>query len=203
MCKALTPWKENYDQPRQHIKRQRHYFANKGPSSQGYVFLVVMYGCESWTIKKAEHRRIDFFELWCYRRLLWLPWAARRANQSIQKEINLEYSLEGLRLKLKFQHVGHLMWRTNSLEKTLMLGKTEGGRRGRQRTRWLDGTIDLMEMSLSKLQGLVMYREAWCAAVHRVAKTEWLNWTEFIHLVIKVMYIELLPVFRHSVRHCP
>ena len=103
----LTPWKKNYDQPRQHIKKQRHYFANKGLSSQGYSFPVVMYGCASWTIKKAEHRRIDAFELWCWRRLLRVPWTARRCNQSILKEISLEYSLEGLMLKLKLQYFGH------------------------------------------------------------------------------------------------
>ena len=129
----LTPWKESYDQPRQHIKKQRHYFANKGPSSQGYGFPVVMYGCQSWTVKKAEHRRIDAFELWCWRRLLRVPWTARRSNQSILKEISPGCSLEGLLLKLKLQYFGHLMWRADSLEKTLMLGKIEGRREGDDR----------------------------------------------------------------------
>ena len=183
ILKDACSLEKSYDQSRQHIKKQRHYFTNKGPSSQGYGFSSRLYGCESWTIKKAECRRIDAFELWCWRRLLKVPWTARRSNQPILKEISPGCSLEGMMLKLKLQYFGHLMWRVDSLEKTLMLGATGSRRRrGRQRMRWLDGITDSMDVEFEWTPGVHDGQEglACCNSWGRKESdtTDRLNWTD-------------------------
>ena len=177
----FASWKENYDKPRQCVEKQRHHSTDKSPYSQGYGLPCGHIQFENWTIKKSEHWRIDALELWCRRRLLRVPWAAKRSNQSIIREINPKYSLEGLMMKVKLQHFGHLMWTADLLEKSLMLGKIEGRRRrGHQRMRWLDGITNAMDINLGKLQEMVRAREVWRAVAHGVAKSQtWLSeWTK-------------------------
>ena len=197
----LAPWKKSHDKPRRYIKKQRHHFVDKGTYSQSYV---TMYGCENWTIKMVECWRIHAFKLWCWGRLLRVPWTARRSNQSILNEINPKYSLQGLMLKL--QSFGHLMPRTNSLEKTLMLGKIEGRRRGWQRMKWLDGITDITDMSLSKPREVVEDREACHAAVSGVTKNQtWLSnqTTKWVIIVCALSVSVGREGWRELLRVCP
>ena len=185
----LAPWKKSYDKLSD-LKSRDITLPTKVCIVKAMVFPVVMYGCKSWTIKKAEGWRIDAFELWCWRRLLRVPWTARRSNKSILKEISPGCSLEGLMLKLKLQYFGHLLWRTDSFEKTLMLGKIEGRRkRGQQRMRWLDDITDTMGMDLGGLWELVVDKEAWRAVVHGVTKswTQLSDWTELNRVSSEVL----------------
>ena len=202
--KDTVPWTKSYNQTRQHIKKQRHYFTNISPSSESSNFLVAIYECDSWTIKKAEHRRIHAFELWCWRNLFRAPWTARRSNQSILKEIRPGYSLEGLMLKLKLQYFGHLMRRTALLEKTLILGKIEGGRRrGWQRMRWFDGITDLMDMIVSRPPGVGdgQVSLACCSpwGLKESDMTKQLNWTDLVMSICRVVSF----VFGRECLLCP